>query len=103
MRDGGRVVGCHRCGASNPAGGRFCGACGGVLGSARAGVRKTGTVVFAGAARPAVLPTGERGLELEVAADQAFYDLVRQVLERYGGTVERPAGDAVMAVFGVPV
>src|SRR5436190_15540 len=31
-----------------------------------------------------------------------YFDLSRDVLERYGGTVEKFVGDAVMAVFGVP-
>jgi class 3 adenylate cyclase len=32
-----------------------------------------------------------------------YFDRVRGVLERHGGTVEKFIGDAVMAVFGVPV
>ena len=32
-----------------------------------------------------------------------YFDLVSAVLARHGGTVEKFAGDAVMAVFGVPV
>src|SRR5439155_13486252 len=31
-----------------------------------------------------------------------YFDLMRAVLERHGGTVEKFIGDAVMAVFGVP-
>jgi len=31
-----------------------------------------------------------------------YFDRSREVLERYGGTVEKFIGDAVMAVFGVP-
>ena len=31
-----------------------------------------------------------------------YFDVVRRVLERHGGTVEKFIGDAVMAVFGVP-
>jgi class 3 adenylate cyclase len=69
-----------------------------VLGSARAGVRKTVTVLFADARGV----DAHHDLELDVRAGQAFYDLLRKVLEQHGGTVERHAGDAVMAVFGVP-
>jgi len=69
-----------------------------VLGSARAGVRKTVTVLFADAVRGT-----HDDLELEARAVTDFYAAVREVLEQYGGTVERHAGDAVMAVFGVPV
>ena len=32
-----------------------------------------------------------------------YYDAARIVLERHGGTVEKFVGDAVMAVFGIPV
>src|SRR5207244_6061727 len=32
-----------------------------------------------------------------------FFDEMREVLERHGGTVEKFAGDDVMAVFGLPV
>ena len=32
-----------------------------------------------------------------------YFDISRQVIERYGGTVEKFIGDAVMAVWGAPV
>src|SRR5687768_11585963 len=32
-----------------------------------------------------------------------YFDEARAVIERHGGTVEKFIGDAVMAVFGVPV
>src|SRR4051794_28870766 len=32
-----------------------------------------------------------------------YFDAMRTALERHGGTVEKFIGDAVMAVFGVPV
>src|SRR5437763_9161896 len=34
---------------------------------------------------------------------RGYYDEMRMILERHGGTVEKFIGDAVMAVFGVPV
>jgi class 3 adenylate cyclase/tetratricopeptide (TPR) repeat protein len=98
------VVGCHRCGRRSRVGARFCGGCGAVLGSARAGVRKTVTVLFADA--PALGPPPDDPLhddvESGVRTAAAFYDCLRQVLVEHGGTVERHAGDAVMAVFGIP-
>jgi len=32
-----------------------------------------------------------------------YFDLARAVVERHGGSVEKFIGDAVMAVFGIPV
>ena len=32
-----------------------------------------------------------------------YFDLGREVIERYGGTVEKFIGDAVMAVWGAPI
>src|SRR5688572_22925685 len=32
-----------------------------------------------------------------------YFEDLRVILERHGGTVEKYAGDAVMAVFGIPV
>ena len=32
-----------------------------------------------------------------------YFDEMRAVLQRHGGTVEKFIGDAVMAIFGVPV
>ncbi len=37
------------------------------------------------------------------ATMRGYYDEMRTILERHGGTVEKFVGDAVMAVFGVPV
>ena len=31
-----------------------------------------------------------------------YFEAMRRVIERHGGTVEKFIGDAVMAVFGIP-
>ena len=65
-------------------------------------VRKTVTVVFCDL-------TGSTALgdvtdpETLRATMRGYYDEMRTILERHGGTVEKFIGDAVMAVFGVPV
>jgi class 3 adenylate cyclase/tetratricopeptide (TPR) repeat protein len=67
-----------------------------------ADVRKTVTIVFADLAGSTAL--GER-LDPEALRDlqTRYFAAMRKPLERHGGTVEKYIGDAVMAVFGVPV
>jgi len=63
--------------------------------------RKRVTVLFSDVVESTVL--GEQ-LDPEALrrAMGRFFDLMRSVLESYGGSVEKFIGDAVMAVFGVP-
>jgi class 3 adenylate cyclase/tetratricopeptide (TPR) repeat protein len=95
---------CAECGRDNPEGFHFCGACGAPLeamtGPARE-VRKTVTVVFADVVGSTAL--GERvDPEAVRATMRRYFQELRPILERHGGTVEKFVGDAVMAVFGVP-
>ena len=93
---------CPSCGQENPDGFRFCGGCGAVLAPARAReVRKTVTVLFADVTGSTAL--GERldPESLRRVMSRYFVEM-KDVLERYGGTVEKFIGDAIMAVFGVP-
>jgi len=64
--------------------------------------RKTVTVVFVDVTGSTAL--GER-LDPERVRRlmRDYFNATREVLERHGGTVEKFIGDAVMAVFGVPV
>ena len=66
------------------------------------GARKTVTVVFCDVADSTSL--AER-LDPESVRDvmSSFFRRMRAALERHGGTVEKFIGDAVMAVFGVPL
>jgi len=96
---------CRTCGTLNPAPARFCMSCGGPLGAGLAPLgesRKIVSVLFCDVVGSTVL--GER-LDPESVRRvmTMFYERMRSVLERHGGTVEKYIGDAVMAVFGVPV
>src|SRR6476646_6391766 len=95
---------CPSCGQENPEGFRFCGNCAAPLteAPARREVRKTVTVVFCDLTGSTALgdTTDPEALR---ATMRAYYEEMRTILERHGGTVEKFIGDAVMAVFGVPV
>jgi class 3 adenylate cyclase len=94
---------CAACGQENPAEAKFCLACGSAL-TLEPGreVRKTVTVLFADLAGSTGL--GER-LDPESLRHvmTRYFEEARAVLERHGGTVEKFIGDAVVAVFGVPL
>jgi class 3 adenylate cyclase/tetratricopeptide (TPR) repeat protein len=94
---------CPSCGQENPAGAKFCNACGASLTVPASATeqRKIVTVVFSDVTGSTAL--GERldpeSLRRVLAR---YFDLASQVVERHGGAVEKFIGDAVMAVFGVP-
>jgi class 3 adenylate cyclase len=94
---------CPNCGRESPDDFDFCPACGQPLTAPAPGreVRKTVTVVFCDVTGSTAL--GER-LDPESLRDvQArYFEAMRVAIERHGGTVEKYAGDAVMAVFGIP-
>jgi predicted ATPase/class 3 adenylate cyclase len=64
-------------------------------------VRRTVSIVFSDLKGSTSL--GER-LDTESLREvlNLYFDEMRQVLERHGGTVEKYIGDAIMAVFGLP-
>jgi class 3 adenylate cyclase/tetratricopeptide (TPR) repeat protein len=99
------VPACAACGHENRASARFCDACGAPLArQAHSGgeQRKTVTVLFSDVTGSTAL--GERLDPESLRAVMArYFELARTVVERHGGTVEKFIGDAVMAVFGVPV
>ena len=64
--------------------------------------RKPVTVLFADLKGSAELAHQTRPRATPRAPVAAFFDEMRQQIEAFGGTVEKFAGDAVMAVFGVP-
>jgi class 3 adenylate cyclase/tetratricopeptide (TPR) repeat protein len=97
------VADCTNCGEQNPDGARFCSHCGKPLAAPteRHEARKVVTVVFCDIADSTGL--AER-LDPEVVrvVMSRYFEAMREVLERHGGTIEKFIGDAVMAVFGVP-
>ena len=95
---------CESCGVELPFAARFCPACGTrVPPSAPPGEeRKLVTVLFADLVGSTALGARLDPEHLGEVTD-AFFDAMRQEIERQGGTVEKFIGDAVMAVFGVPV
>src|SRR4249920_1896187 len=65
-------------------------------------VRKTVTVVFSDLAGSTAIGEGLDPESLHSLMSR-YHATLRSVLELHGGTVEKFIGDAVMAVFGVPV
>ena len=104
---------CPSCGAANASTVKFCGECGTALATAPA----------ANAQPPASTPAAERRLVSVLFADLVghtsfsegrdaedvrelltrYFETARTTIERYGGTVEKFIGDAVMAVWGTPI
>ncbi len=105
--------GCPSCGSPVPPGQKFCGEC---------GTPVAGPAVQASARAAAPAPVAERRQVSVLFADlvgftpfaeerdaeqvrdtlSRYFELASDVVGRYGGTVEKFIGDAVMAVWGVP-
>ncbi|MDX6508276.1 MAG: hypothetical protein QOG81_28, partial [Gaiellaceae bacterium] len=98
------MVICARCGSENRDEAHFCDSCAAPLVAAVAQreQRKTVTVVFCDVSGSTAL--GERLDPESLRRVMArYFESMRDVVERHGGSVEKFIGDAVMAVFGVPV
>jgi predicted ATPase/class 3 adenylate cyclase len=98
---------CHECGARAPAGAKFCPACGTALVAAPTEAlpvetRRTVTVLFVDVTGSTSL--GER-LDPEAIRRilSRYFGEIAAIVARHGGTLEKFAGDAVVAVFGLPV
>jgi class 3 adenylate cyclase len=109
---------CPACGTPNPPQAKFCSECATPLTDAAASRPAAG----AGPPPTRGAPIAERRLVTVLFADlvgftpfaeerdaedvretlSRYFDLARETVERYGGTVEKFIGDAVMAVWGTP-
>ncbi len=98
------MIGCGKCGRENPDDARFCNGCAAPLADAEVAgqERKVVTVLFADLV--GFTQRAERMDPEDVQAVlQPYHERLRKELERFGGTVEKFIGDAVMALFGAPV
>ena len=95
---------CPSCGTATPAGARFCPACGQRLEQSAAFLeeRKTVTTLFCDLVGFTAMSELADPEDVD-ACLRSFGAVAREVIERYGGTVEKFIGDAVVGVFGVPV
>ena len=107
---------CPACGSVNDAPDKFCGNCGTALGvadssqpeSARASLHRDPhetrfvAVLFADLVGSTQFAE-QRDPEIVRAALSAYYERAKDVVVRFGGTVEKFIGDAVMAVWGATV
>ena len=93
---------CGGCGHENRAEARFCDSCGAPLEAAAPERRKLATMLFCDMSGSTAM--GERVDPESVRAMMfSYFHEMRGAIERHGGTVEKFIGDAVMAVFGVPL
>ncbi|MDX6656879.1 MAG: hypothetical protein QOH62_1672, partial [Solirubrobacteraceae bacterium] len=103
---------CPACGTANDPADRFCGRCGtGLAADAASGAspvpasvseRRLVSVLFADLVGFTTLSEHRDPEEVRELLSR-YFDRCRTLIERYGGTVEKFIGDAVMAVWGTPV
>ena len=95
---------CPQCGTENREEARFCDSCGAELAPEKASPReerKIVTVLFADLLG-FTSPAEQMDPEDVRAVLEPYHAHLRGELERFGGTVEKFIGDAVMALFGAP-
>ena len=100
---------CPSCGTPNPPGTKFCGECGNRLTQPEpaerpspAAARRLVSVLFADLVGFTSISEGRDSETVRELLERYFAE-ASQIIEGYGGTVEKFIGDAVMAVWGTPV
>jgi predicted ATPase/class 3 adenylate cyclase len=96
---------CPSCGQETPEGFPRCANCGAPLAAEAAPAReerKVVTVLFCDLVGSTARAEGADPEDVR-ALLSSYHDRVRSELERFGGTVEKFIGDAVMALFGAPI
>ena len=109
---------CPNCGsADNPEGKQFCGDCGGPLtgssslvapagapadASRRVAERRLTTILFGDLVGSTTLAESRDAEDTRELLSQ-YFAMANTIVARYGGTIEKFIGDAVMAVWGVPI
>ena len=97
------MIACAECARENPDDARYCNGCGAPLAAEprTREERKVVTAVFVD-----LVGSTARAERLDPEDVRAllrrYHETLRRELERYGGTVEKFIGDAVVAVFGAP-
>jgi class 3 adenylate cyclase/tetratricopeptide (TPR) repeat protein len=98
-------VRCPNCGAENAEQALFCSSCGAQLGETPPSggeERKIVSVLFVDLVGFTARSDGADPEDVRSML-RVYHDLLRREIERFGGTLEKFIGDAVMAVFGAPV
>jgi class 3 adenylate cyclase/DNA-binding SARP family transcriptional activator len=99
---------CPSCGEENPPGVDFCGACGSPLvpsarvAAALEGERRWATVLFGDLAGFTHLSETTDPEDVRLMIDRCTSQMA-EIVDRYGGWIDKVIGDALMAVFGAPV
>src|SRR2546423_12845003 len=103
---------CPACGHENPQGFQYCGACGAPLGDEASPAaapppdgdeeRRWATVLFADLSGFTALSERTDPEEIRSMVDRCMRAM-GEVVEGFGGAVDKVIGDALMAVFGAPV
>ena len=109
---------CPSCGTPNPGGGKFCGECGVSLGAlatdapiettaaptpaAQVAERRLVSVLFADLVGFTTISESRDAEDVRELLD-SYFGICREIVGRYGGTIEKFIGDAVMAVWGTPI